>query len=291
MARNIDTTIFSADFRVLEIRINELWDCVDEFVVCESNFSHSGKEKNLLLSDNDEFTSKYSKKLRVITYVVDKPHENARIQEQKQRQRITDYLQSYGLNKDDRIIHSDCDEIIEAETIENSRKLGSDLLVQLRNYTYFLNLRQGFWNRGRIVSGDKFKSIQHMRRDIFLYELSQYRRFWNPIVRVPDFWITRTSFLNLPQWVGYRTKLKLVEDSGWHFNNLMKDNEISKKVQWSSHVELADPNTWDANRIRRSRLNREDVYFGKKFELEDDIDLLPRFVKSNLDDWSEFLLD
>ena len=290
MPRNIDTTIFSSDWRVLEIRINELWDYVDEFVVCESNFTHSGFPKELLLSDNKEFISRYLPKLRVLKYVTKVPHKNARIQEQRQRQFITNYLKSINLKKDDRIIHSDCDEIISPETIAQSRKLGADLLVQLRNYTYFLNLRNGFWNRGRIVSGQKFISIQHMRRDIFLYELSQYRKLWIPFVRVPDFWTTKEKFLGIPQFVGSTPDLQLVEDSGWHFNNLMSNEGIARKIWWSSHVELANVERSDLNRISLARAEFVDVYHGEKFEVETEKNLLPNYVKRNIDQWKDYLI-
>jgi beta-1,4-mannosyl-glycoprotein beta-1,4-N-acetylglucosaminyltransferase len=290
MPRNIDTTIFAADWPALEIRINELWEYVDVFVVCESNFTHSGYRKELLLSDNKEFISRYSPKLRVLKHVTKEPHKNARIQEQRQRQFITNYLKSIDLKKDDRIIHSDCDEIISPETIAQSRKLGSDLLVQLRNYTYFLNLRNGFWNRGRIVSGEKFISIQHMRRDIFLYELSQYRKSWIPFVRVPDFWTTKEKFLGIPQFVGSTPDLQLVEDSGWHFNNLMSNEGIARKIWWSSHVELANVERSDLNRISLARAEFVDVYHGEKFEVETEKNLLPNYVKRNIDQWKDYLI-
>jgi hypothetical protein len=129
-----------------------------------------------------------------------------------------------------------------------------------------------------------------MRRDIFLYELSQYRKSWIPFVRVPDFWTTKEKFLGIPQFVGSTPDLQLVEDSGWHFNNLMSNEGIARKIWWSSHVELANVERSDLNRISLARAEFVDVYHGEKFEVETEKNLLPNYVKRNIDQWKDYLI-
>ena len=41
-----DAIIFSNELDLLEIRLNELWEVVDHFIILESNRTFTGKEKN-----------------------------------------------------------------------------------------------------------------------------------------------------------------------------------------------------------------------------------------------------
>ena len=50
----IDCFLFSEDFLALEIRLNELYEVVDQFIICESSFSFSGIKKKLFLTENLE---------------------------------------------------------------------------------------------------------------------------------------------------------------------------------------------------------------------------------------------
>ena len=45
---------FFNELDVLEIRLKELWDVVDVFVLAESNLSHSGKPKEYIFENNKQ---------------------------------------------------------------------------------------------------------------------------------------------------------------------------------------------------------------------------------------------
>jgi len=45
---------FFNELDVLEIRLKELWDVVDVFVLAESNLSHSGKPKEYIFENNKD---------------------------------------------------------------------------------------------------------------------------------------------------------------------------------------------------------------------------------------------
>ena len=49
----IDTTTYFEEKLMMEIRFNILDSFVDKFVVCESKYSHSGKEKKINFNIND----------------------------------------------------------------------------------------------------------------------------------------------------------------------------------------------------------------------------------------------
>lgn len=60
-----DATLFSTELDLLEIRLTELWDVVDQFFVLESTHTMTGTEKKkLLLRDNIERFKPWASKLR-----------------------------------------------------------------------------------------------------------------------------------------------------------------------------------------------------------------------------------
>lgn len=60
-----DATLFSTELDLLEIRLSELWDVVDLFLVLESTHTMTGTEKKqLLLRDNMERFKPWAAKLR-----------------------------------------------------------------------------------------------------------------------------------------------------------------------------------------------------------------------------------
>lgn len=60
-----DATLFSTELDLLEIRLTELWDVVDLFLILESTHTMTGTEKRqLLLRDNIERFKPWASKLR-----------------------------------------------------------------------------------------------------------------------------------------------------------------------------------------------------------------------------------
>lgn len=287
MASIIDTTLFSNDFYALELRIEELWNFVDEIIVCEANYSFSGKSKPLFLSENKDFLEKYSPKLKVVRYLVRKPRRNPWINEMSQRAFLNNYLRKRGINYLDTISHSDCDEIPKGEILKNQQTFGENLLLQLRNYTFRLDLRNGFYTRARVILGKHFRGVEKLRQDIFLHELKQ-SGFRRRFIRIPIYWSTDPYLYKLPRFVRY-PDLTLVEDAGWHFNNLMNPEDIQKKITWSSHIELANEKTLDLRHIQESIESARDVYRPEVQFHREDIHYLPRAVRENQNRWAKFL--
>ena len=56
----IDTTTYFEENMMMELRFNILSPFVDKFIVCESRYSHSGKEKDIKFNKKDfpEFENK-----------------------------------------------------------------------------------------------------------------------------------------------------------------------------------------------------------------------------------------
>ena len=239
----IDTFPFNKDFNALEIRYEELKNSVDIFVASESAFTHSGLPKELHLTRASEVRSKMGQQLVVLGSKHKPMTKNPRTREMLQRQQITKYLKSLNLAPNDLIIHSDCDEIPRASVIDElaRRKDSVDAILELDNYANYINARDGIWPRGRIVSKSNFRSIQHMRADIFIRQASEFRRHRLPIMRLTDFWSSkRFPFNSLPEIVSVRN-LEVISKGGWHFNNLIEEHEIIQKIESSCHVEWNTP--------------------------------------------------
>ena len=64
--KTYDCFTFFNELDVLEIRLKEMWDVTDYFVIAESNLSHSGKPKDYILLDNWERFKPYEEKIRRI---------------------------------------------------------------------------------------------------------------------------------------------------------------------------------------------------------------------------------
>lgn len=287
----IDTFPFNKDFNALEIRYQELKETVDVFVASEASFTHSGLPKELYLTSASAIRKMMGNQLVVLAAKKKPLTRNPRTREMLQRQEITKFLRTLNLSESDLIIHSDCDEIPRAKVIEDLRFQNTtiDAILELDNYANYLNARDGVWPRGRVQSFSQFQSIQHMRADIFIYKASKYRRHRLPFMRLTDFWSSkRFPFNKLPEFIRLRD-FQVVKSGGWHFNNLIEESEIIRKIESSSHVE------WNTKEIKLNAIknykNACDIYTGKKHQIVTIDQNYPRSVFENLDRWKPFIIE
>jgi beta-1,4-mannosyl-glycoprotein beta-1,4-N-acetylglucosaminyltransferase len=289
----IDTFIFNKDFKAFEIRINELREVVDIFVVSESRFTHSGKVKPMYLRSNlHRFDSEILSKLVVLSD--DKKYfvRNPKIREMLQREVISKYLSNLDLKQNDLISHSDCDEIPRASVLvdlqRKSKSKDIDVILSLRNFANYLNLESGIWNRGRVQTVSAFKSIQNMRKDIFIFNAMDQRRHTLPLIRVPNHFTKRRFGFNFFPEILRNHNLQLLPDGGWHFNNLFLKQEIIEKIENSSHTE------WNTATVRdnaiRNFVSGRDIYTGEKYKKVDIDETYPSYVYENLAYWEEYLI-
>lgn len=285
----IDTFPFNKDFNALEIRYEELKGTVDLFVASEASFTHSGLPKQLYLTNASELRKIMGSQLVVLAAKKKFFTRNPRTREMLQRQQITKYLRSLNLSDSDLIIHSDCDEIPRATIVRElkSQKTSVDVILELDNYANYLNAKDGVWPRGRIQSFSQFRSIQHMRADIFIFKAAKSRRHRLPFMRLTDFWSSkRYPFNKLPELIKVN-KLQALEKSGWHFNNLIDESEIIQKIESSCHIE------WNTEEIKSSAIknykNACDIYTGAKHQIVTIDQNYPRTVLENLERWRPFV--
>lgn len=285
----IDTFPFNKDFNALEIRYEELKGTVDLFVASEASFTHSGLPKELHLTNASDVRKLMGNQLVVLSSEKRAFTRNPRTREMLQRQQITKFLNTLNLSSSDLISHSDCDEIPKATVLDSLKNLEEpvDVILELDNYANYLNTKDGLWPRGRVQSYGAFRSIQQMRADIFIQKAAIHRRHKMPLIRLTDFWSSkRFPFNRLPEFVRLKN-LQVIPQGGWHFNNLISEDEIVNKIESSCHVE------WNTEEVRLNAVanykNAADIYTGKKHEIVAIDGSFPVCILNNLNRWKPYI--
>ena len=121
-----DCFAFFNELTLLEIRLNELSDVVDYFVIVESEKTHQNEDKELFYfknKDDDRF-KKFSDKIIHVVVKSDEFNNDTWHNERKQFDSIIKGLEI--ASEDDLIILGAADEIPRKETIENLKNLDLD---------------------------------------------------------------------------------------------------------------------------------------------------------------------
>ena len=166
----IDCFIFYNELDMLNLRLHELNDVVDYFILVEANKTHANNDKEYLFEKNKE---KYDKFLHKIIHIKvdDMPVRNFTTntgnwdREHYQRNQIKRGLDQLDLNDEDIIILCDVDEIPKVDTITNIKnsKINTIYKLEMDFYYYnFQNKMEGFWPLARIFNYGSIKNTQYI---------------------------------------------------------------------------------------------------------------------------------
>lgn len=193
-----DATIFSVELDLLEIRLRELYNVVDHFIIIESETTFTGRPKPLLFAQHrhEPRFSWASDKILYKSLVL--PSEIPGIShadvtwrnEGRSRREINDVLRTYGARAGDLLIQADVDEIPSARAIEltKSCKGYPDVLhLQLRSYMYSFTREvpntagSGSW-RASVKTwnpdGDGYRGYEHGRQSDVILSDSGWHCSW-----------------------------------------------------------------------------------------------------------------
>jgi hypothetical protein len=136
--RVFDCFTFFNEIDILELRLRELGDCVDIFVIVEANHTHTNKPKEFLFEKNKDRYAQWLDKIRYIK-VTDMPiAANAWTNENFQRNAISRGLGD--IEADDLILVSDVDEIFRTDSIEYCKSVPNEkYCFRMALYQYRLN--------------------------------------------------------------------------------------------------------------------------------------------------------
>jgi beta-1,4-mannosyl-glycoprotein beta-1,4-N-acetylglucosaminyltransferase len=252
-----DCFTFYNELDLLEIRLNELNDVVDCFVLVEAEKSHQNKIKPLFFNENKD---RYSKFLNKIIHIIVKEEEfnnEAWHNEKLQRNKILNGLSSATDN--DAIIVSDLDEIPSKDSVETAIKNNNTLSVfeQILHY-YYLNtpvsVYGSFYNYGSVLlKKSQFEQNTEIVRD------------WN-----------------------FKKNFAKIQNGGWHFSFLGNQDNAMNKINNYAHTEF---NHLDYNTVNSRLENLKDPFgrSGHNLIVANNLNYLPKYVQSNLDRFSQYI--
>ena len=200
----VDMFLFADEFSLLRIKLEEMYDWVDRFVIVEAPVTFRGDPKPLHFAERKaEFARFADKILHVVVDTIPEGLENAWGRQFYQR--------DCGLRavaeicaEDDIVLVSDADEVIDRQVVESFT--GPFASLGLRYYSYFFNLE--------------------------LIEDRQWR--WTAMTRAR--YLTRMgagySRIAIPCYA----KGHFIENAGWHFSKVRSPEELARKFGRNSNI-------------------------------------------------------
>lgn len=247
----IDCFLFFDELDLLEIRLNELSDVVDVFVLTESPVTFTGIEKPLYFEKNQK---RYSDFNVINTIYVPEEIFYPTVMEKNQKQYNLDSAFRTVFMPGDIIIQGDCDEIPKAEVIKKAYK--DDWQTARLTMPLFY-----YWLNCRAVEKKLWKN-SIMSRPTGRYEYNAKQN-------------DKTD--------------KVYWDSGWHFSFM--SNIKAKLAAWGHAPEYNKPPFNTPEHIEKCKEQGLELFMRNKitFEFLNDLSYLPRYVLDNLDRFSRYI--
>lgn len=141
MKKVIDCFTFYNELEILELRLTELYDVVDKFILVEAEKTHKGENKRFIFEENKWRFQEWLDKIIHVKVSYPSSINDAWGREKFQRNSFMPTLYSLGLSDNDVVFISDVDEILNSERVEYI-KTSYDLqcVNKMEMTTYFGNL-------------------------------------------------------------------------------------------------------------------------------------------------------
>jgi hypothetical protein len=224
-----DCFTFFNEFELLELRLRELYDHVDHFVLVEANRTFQNKEKSLYYKENAARFAQWADK--IIHWVVEDMPTDTDTWGRERHQRDAIVQAVADAESDDIILIGDADEIPRPETIEYLKK--SD---------------QGIWGFRMPLFNFKYNYML-TNQDCYSVWSGAVRK--KLLVSAEDFRRMRHVLGGLEY--GYKDNVvEIVEHAGWHFTYLGNEEFAKTKIQSFAHAETNTPDIVDQLDIEAS---------------------------------------
>jgi hypothetical protein len=194
----IDCSIYFNESDLFYLRLLELGDYVDKFVVIEADKTHHGDYKGYNFNINNDLYQKYINK--IIHYKISLKSDSPWGREIENRNRLYEILYNLDLNNNDCILISDADEIPNSQKIQELQKFDLIGLNQM-NFVHFYNC----WAQTCCVNtfSIKYKYLKEINAQTNNMAIELFRRNKN----------------NLPK----------INNGGWHYSYICDEQGIYKK--------------------------------------------------------------
>ena len=259
-------TFFDENF-LTNLRFEILNKVIDIFVVCESKYDHMGNPKPINFS---LLNKKYKDRVRHIIIEEQFPNsKNGWKNEEYQREKIFDGIEDATL--DDYIFFSDSDEIPNPEKLFDFKLKKKFGIFFQKMFTYKMNLFNKYetpWEGTRISKKKDLKSIDWLRHKVLFKNLKY--GFWR---------------------IDKEKNIEIIDDGGWHFNYLLRPDEISKKFKSLAETSWDNKKYYDEKTIKEKIEKKIDLFNrGHIFEHKEIDESYPDYIKNNLEKYKEWIL-
>jgi len=288
--------MFFDEEMLLELRLNTLDKFIDKFIIVESTYTHSGKEKKLIFNIN-----KYPKFKEKIDYIIvrdlpqgieqignddgnleitNKEIMNALRRENFQRNAIKQGL--INANDNDWIIISDLDEIPDLSNI-NFNSINKKIIFFKQKVFYYklnLELQTQYWVGSKACKKKNLKSPQWLR---------------NIKDKIYPKWRVDILFSEKKY-----NDIFFVENGGWHFSFVKNPEDIEKKLKSYLHHREYDIKPLGIEKIKNlinsksviydHRVDQTQYKFGGGQKLQKlNLEFLPEYIKVNKEKYLDWL--
>ena len=267
MGKKIDCITFFDNNFMFDFRYNVMKNYVDKFVICESLYDHRNNKKGI----NFDPEKKYINDPQILHIVVEKPfpkNTNAWQNQAIQRDYIIKKLNFAEDN--DFIFFSDPDEILNPEVLKNfdlKKKYGI-FLQRFFNYKFnIFNPYESPWEGTKVCKKKNLKSIDFMREKVRKKNLKyKFYRF------------------------DKEKNIQIFENAGWHFNNVMSPEKISKKLKTFAHNEFSSEEFSSVETIRNKINAKVDLFNrNEKYEVVRIDESFPKYLLDNLLKFKDYI--
>jgi beta-1,4-mannosyl-glycoprotein beta-1,4-N-acetylglucosaminyltransferase len=230
-----DCITFFRENLITNLRFEILNDVVDYFIVCESLYDHRGKKKKI----NFKIINKKLKK-KIIHIVIKKKFNTTNPWKAQALQREYIFEGIKNADDNDYIMFSDPDEIPNPAILKKiilKKKYG---IFMQSSFCYKFNLFNKYetpWEGTRICKKKNLRSIDYMRQKILLKNLKY--SFWR---------------------IDKNKDIQIINNGGWHFNNILSPKEISIKLKTFAHTEFSNPKFSSIKTIKEKIAKKIDLY-------------------------------
>jgi beta-1,4-mannosyl-glycoprotein beta-1,4-N-acetylglucosaminyltransferase len=231
----IDTFIFYNEFDLLEVRLEELYPVVDQFILVESTHTHSGLPKPLYFDENRSRFEKYTDKIVHVIHRAEEvssdgnPIANTRswINEKGQRMEIFNHISEY--DPEDVIMISDLDEIPNRESV---------LSLNFQNFPVAFS------------------------QDFFYYDYTSFKGKWSGTKAFKKSQITDKSVIDntrkaLTPVQASAQGYNLIE-AGWHLSYFFDLDGIETKIKSFAHQEFNSDGV--LSKIKQAVFEKKDLF-------------------------------
>jgi beta-1,4-mannosyl-glycoprotein beta-1,4-N-acetylglucosaminyltransferase len=255
-----DTLLFCNEVELLKLRLTELWDVVDKFVLVESRTTHRGGEKPLFYRDNRSDFDQWNEKIDscIVTFhglTGDSVHVNG-LREHAARKA----LDGYAFNPDSTIIYSDADEIVRPDVVRRYADTSRLCWCEPRFYHFYFNLLEEPTPPGArpvIAPARIFKEIG--------FEKARWEHGYSPVTKAP-----------------------MIPDSGWHFSYLGGAVDLRYKISCAVEGSSSDWIGKESDATIQSRIEAGKQYDGnQQFKFVEVDGSFPKYVRDNLEALTE----